>query len=133
MPHPVDGDAKGSTASLQHHFDPGGSLYEDLGEATEGLSAPTVSQLRVEAFRRRARALGRFLSSHLGLLTVVVAYSVAGGILFQQLEATNEKNECLNAEILYKQLENSFVSALWQVTHSTTETAMGRTGHGSNG
>jgi len=91
-----------------------GPVYEDVA----GTPVPTAGQLHLAALKERLKILGRFLSSHLGLLTIVILYAVAGGVIFQQLEATNEKSECIAAEGLYEQLESFFVETIWEVNCS---------------
>jgi potassium channel subfamily K protein len=57
----------------------------------------------------------KFMFSHIGLMIMVVAYSVAGGFIFEHLEATNEKQECVKAMNKYFPMENSTVIKLWEV------------------
>lgn len=105
-------DRPGSQITQEQEQDTG-PVYEDVEE-----TVPTAGQLRLAAFKERLKLLGRFLSSHLGLLTIVVLYAIAGGVIFQQLESTNEKSECIEAEGLYEELEAFFVEALWEVSCS---------------
>lgn len=99
---------------------PGTSQIIQEAEGEEGVEAPlpTAGQLRLAAFKERLKLIGQFLSSHLGLLTIVILYAIAGGVIFQQLEATNEKSECIEAQGLYDQLESFFVENLWKVSCS---------------
>jgi len=61
------------------------------------------------------QSLLKFLSSNLGLLGIVIIYAIGGGLIFEQLESTNEKNSCLTAESIYQPIEDNFVQELWQV------------------
>jgi len=42
----------------------------------------------------------KFLASTLGLSIIVALYAVAGAFIFQTLEQTNEKEECIQARPL---------------------------------
>lgn len=57
----------------------------------------------------------KFLFSNLGLIAMVVAYSVAGGFIFEHLEKTNEKAECIKSMEKYIPMENDTTWKLWQM------------------
>ena len=57
----------------------------------------------------------KFLFSHIGLCGMVVAYSVAGGFIFEHLEKLNEKTECLKAQEKYGPVENKTKNTLWEI------------------
>ena len=57
----------------------------------------------------------KFLFSHIGLTGMVLAYAVAGGFIFQHLEKTNEKQECLKAEERYQPTENDTKYKMWEI------------------
>ena len=54
----------------------------------------------------------RLACSHIGLCGMVVAYSIAGGFIFQILESPNEKQECITAQQRYSVLENATIREL---------------------
>lgn len=58
----------------------------------------------------------KFMFSHIGLCGMVVAYSVAGGFIFQHLEQTNERMECQRSLEKYEPAENDTVHKLWQIS-----------------
>ncbi|ELU00882.1 hypothetical protein CAPTEDRAFT_24139, partial [Capitella teleta] len=58
----------------------------------------------------------KFMFSHIGLSGMVVAYSIAGGFIFQHLEKTNEKQECVKAQEKYEPLENSTKYNMWDIS-----------------
>jgi len=63
----------------------------------------------------------KFTFSQFGLCAVVTLYAVAGGFIFQHLEKTNEKQECLEAMLKYYPMENATVYRLWDVASSFQE------------
>ncbi len=64
------------------------------------------------------KSFAKFMFSHIGLCGMVVAYSVAGGFIFQHLEATNEKQECIKAMDKYVPMENKTVYDLWSLAQA---------------
>ena len=60
----------------------------------------------------------KFLFSHIGLCGMVIAYSVAGGFMFQHLEQTNEQQECFKAQSKYLPVLNATMFALWEISTS---------------
>lgn len=60
----------------------------------------------------------KFLFSHIGLCAMVVAYCVAGGFIFEHLESTNEKEECIKKMNTYNPLQNSTRYKMWEVAKS---------------
>ncbi len=64
------------------------------------------------------KAFAKAAFSHIGLCGMVVAYSVAGGFIFQHLEATNEKQECVKAMDKYIPMENKTVNDLWSLAQA---------------
>ena len=60
----------------------------------------------------------KFMFSHIGLCGMVVAYSVAGGFIFQHLEQTNERMECTKAYEKYDPAENDTMHKLWQISYN---------------
>jgi len=60
----------------------------------------------------------KFVFSHIGLCGMVIAYSVAGGFIFEHLEKTNEKQECVKAMEKYTPAENDTVYKLWQISEN---------------
>ena len=60
----------------------------------------------------------KFLFSHIGLCGMVVAYSVVGGFIFQHLEQTNEKQECVKKMDKYNPMENETTFKLWEIAQA---------------
>ena len=60
----------------------------------------------------------KFMFSHIGLCGMVIAYSVAGGFIFQHLEQTNERMECEKAYEKYHPAENDTMHKLWNIAQS---------------
>lgn len=54
--------------------------------------------------------------SHIGLCGMVIAYSVAGGFIFQHLEQTNERMECEKALEKYDPAENDTMNKMWEIS-----------------
>ena len=46
---------------------------------------------------------------------MVVAYAVAGGFIFEHLEQTNEKQECIKKMQKFNPFQNETVSKLYQI------------------
>ena len=67
------------------------------------------------------RRVLKFCFSHIGLCGMVVAYSVAGGFIFEHLEKTNEKQECVKAMQKYVPFENETVYKLWDIAQNFQE------------
>lgn len=63
------------------------------------------------------RAL-RFSLSQVGLLLVVILYAVAGGFIFQHLESTNEKEQCVQGRDKYEPMENETIYKIWSISSS---------------
>lgn len=61
------------------------------------------------------KEIATFLLSQFGLLVLVVSYSVAGAIIFGQLERPNEKNSCKTNRDLYTVAETSMIYRMWEV------------------
>ncbi len=77
------------------------SLQEDTEKDEEG------------GFKNCCKAFMKAAFSHIGLCGMVCLYSVAGGFIFQHLEQTNEKQECIKAMEKYVPMENKTVHDLW--------------------
>ena len=60
----------------------------------------------------------KFMFSHIGLCGMVIAYSVAGGFIFQHLEQTNERMECEKAYEKYYPAENDTMHKMWTIADS---------------
>src|SRR6218665_1518284 len=60
----------------------------------------------------------KFTFSQFGLCAIVTLYAIAGGFIFQHLEKTNEKQECLEAMLRYYPMENATVYRLWDIASS---------------
>ena len=58
----------------------------------------------------------KFLLSHIGLCMIVILYSVAGGFIFQHLEQTNEKQECIKKMEKYEVMAQETKLELWTVS-----------------
>lgn len=69
-----------------------------------------------QARRNCCKKALKFMFSHIGLCGMVVAYSIAGGFIFQHLEKTNEKQECVKAKEKYDPLENSTKYNMWDIS-----------------
>ncbi|CAH1797994.1 unnamed protein product [Owenia fusiformis] len=61
----------------------------------------------------------KFLFSHIGLCSMVVGYSVAGGFIFEHLEKHNEWTECVKARDQYLPKENETIDRLMEIVTST--------------
>ncbi len=70
---------------------------------------------RKNAVKNCCKKFVKFMFSHIGLCGMVVAYCVAGGFIFEHLEQTNEKQECVKAMDKYKPMANNTVNKLWEV------------------
>ena len=65
-------------------------------------SAPAIDDDKIA--RRKAmcaycKKATKFALSHIGLCIIVALYAVAGAFIFQTLEQTNEKEECIQASL----------------------------------
>jgi hypothetical protein len=69
-----------------------------------------------QARRNCCKKALKFMFSHIGLCGMVVAYSIAGGFIFQHLEKTNEKQECVKAQDTYEPMENLTKYNLWDIS-----------------
>ena len=58
----------------------------------------------------------KFLLSRVGMSLMVVVYSIIGGFIFQFLEKTNEKGECIQKMEDYRVLENRVKNQLWNAS-----------------
>ena len=58
----------------------------------------------------------KFLFSHIGLCGMVVAYSVAGGFIFEHLELLNERTECIKASEKYLDTENKTMQKIYSIS-----------------
>ncbi|CAH1797995.1 unnamed protein product, partial [Owenia fusiformis] len=80
----------------------------------------------VEETEKKKRSVGqtckkvlKFLFSHIGLCGMVVAYSIAGGFIFEHLEKHNEWTECVKARDQYNPKENETLIRLMEILSST--------------
>ena len=64
------------------------------------------------------RKVLKFCFSHIGLCGMVIAYAVAGGFIFEHLEKTNEKQECVKAMEKYEPYINDTVFKLWAISQN---------------
>ena len=62
------------------------------------------------------KTFAKFLLSRLGISVMVILYSVIGGFIFEFLEKTNEKEECIQKLNEYKTLEFRIKQKLWNVS-----------------
>ena len=58
----------------------------------------------------------KVIFSHVGLSGMVIVYSIIGGFIFQHLERTNEKQECVNSQNKYEPMENVTKYNLWEIS-----------------
>ena len=56
--------------------------------------------------------------SHVGLSTIVIVYSIIGGLVFEHLEATNEREECMQAMEKYSPLANKTLLNVWLIAQA---------------
>ena len=64
------------------------------------------------------KKLLKFMFSHIGLCGMVVAYSIAGGFIFEHLEKHNEQVECIKAMETYQPAENETRFKLWEISQN---------------
>ena len=64
------------------------------------------------------RKVLKFCFSHIGLSGMVVAYAVAGGFIFEHLEQTNEKQDCVKKMNKFIPFANETVSKLYQIAEN---------------
>ncbi|XP_059157835.1 TWiK family of potassium channels protein 18-like [Physella acuta] len=57
----------------------------------------------------------KFLFSHIGLCSMVVLYSVAGGFIFEHLEKNNEQQICYDARAEYEPMESKTISSTMKI------------------
>ena len=62
------------------------------------------------------KTLVKFLLSRLGISVMVILYSIIGGFIFEFLEKTNEKEECIQKLNEYRALEFRIKQELWNVS-----------------
>lgn len=65
---------------------------------------------------KRCKTVLKHLFSHIGITGMVIAYSVIGGFIFQHLEETNEKQECIQTMEKYEPMENKTVENIWEIS-----------------
>ena len=70
---------------------------------------------RKDKFKNCCKKVLKFSFSQLGLCAMVIAYSVAGGFIFQHLERTNEQQECVKSKEKYDPLQNGTMYRLWDI------------------
>lgn len=75
-------------------------------------------QEKKERQRECCKRAIKFSLSQLGLLVAVALYAVAGGFIFQHLESTNEKEQCVQGRDKYVPLENDTVYKIWTISTS---------------
>ncbi len=56
--------------------------------------------------------------SHIGLSSIVIVYSIIGGLIFEHLEATNEKEECVQAMEKYAPMANKTLLNIWLIAQA---------------
>ena len=61
----------------------------------------------------------KFLLSRVGISIMVILYSVIGGFIFEFLEKTNEKGECIQKMQDYNELEGRIKLQLWNVSKTS--------------
>lgn len=86
-----------------------------------GRSEGSTDDRRKKAMKGCLKKAFKFIFSQFGLCAIVTLYGVAGGFIFQHLEKTNEKQECLEAMLKYYPMENATVYRLWDVASSFQE------------
>ena len=68
--------------------------------------------------RLRCKNILKGLFSHVGITGMVMAYSVIGGLVFEHLEKTNEKQSCIQLMDKYTPVENKTMLNLWEVSRA---------------
>ncbi|XP_013380998.1 uncharacterized protein LOC106152065 [Lingula anatina] len=77
-------------------------------------------QKKGSAAARYCKLVVKYTFSHVGLIIMVILYSVAGGFLFQSLEEPNELDECKVSEASYQVIENATLNKMWEITNTIT-------------
>jgi len=79
------------------------SAVTHIGRGPSSPAAVRASSLEAEKLAQRkarcdyCKTATRFVLSTIGLCVVVALYAVVGAFIFQTLEQTNEKEECIQA------------------------------------
>jgi hypothetical protein len=74
------------------------SSANERRQYTQNQRQHELDELETSKARLCLKKTSKFLFSHMGLVGLVVIYSVAGGFLFQFLEVHEEKINCLEAQ-----------------------------------
>lgn len=77
-------------------------------------TASDVKRARMEFCKRSAKVI----MTNVVLCLLVTLFAVAGGIIFQHLEDTNEREECVQTMNKYFPMENATVRSLWEISLS---------------
>ena len=64
----------------------------------------------------RCRNILKHIFSHVGITGMVIAYAIIGGFIFQHLEQTNEKQECIQLMEKYVAVENKTMYNIWEIS-----------------
>ena len=70
------------------------------------------------------KTLMKFMLSQVGLCLIVILYSVAGGFIFQHLEQTNEKQECIKKMEKYVVMANETKVNIWTASKAYVQQYM---------
>jgi hypothetical protein len=88
-----------------------------------------LDELETSKTQRCLKKTTKFLFSHIGLVGLVVVYSVAGGFLFQLLEIRQEKINCQEAQgtqiAQITSLKQQIIAYIQQNTTSSTASSTG--------
>jgi hypothetical protein len=104
------------------------SDYTDENLASSSLALNPRNRPPIK--RSCCKRVSRILFSHIGLVSMVVIYSVLGGFLFEILEQHNEKSNCEegsgNESVTIVQLTSKLTSYIQFNITSTNDTASGQ-------
>ena len=79
--------------------------------------ASDVKRARMEFCKRSAKVILK----NVFLCLLVTLFAIAGGVIFQHLENTNERQECIETMNKYIPMENQTAHSLWQISTSFTD------------
>ena len=68
--------------------------------------------------KQSCKSASKFILSRLALILAVSLYAVAGGFIFEHLESTNEKQDCVERMNQYLPAENDTVNKMWTILSS---------------
>ncbi|CAD5115160.1 unnamed protein product [Dimorphilus gyrociliatus] len=96
-------------------------MKADSQRNEEQMEEEKLKEMKRAKMRNCCKKVLKFMFSHIGLCGMVIAYSVAGGFIFEHLERHNEKTECLKAEQKYLPAENSTVQKIIEIAQIIKE------------